>query len=198
MSYDGWFDTSNPRGGVMKNNIDIKNSVMIVCWLSLLPAALAQGVDETPQPVGTSQVSAEKQKLYDLFEKKMTNVKFTGNFTVLGKQQDNLPKESYTIVSVKKLAEGELWLFTARVQFGGRDVTLPMPLQVQWAGTTPVITLTNLLIPGLGTFSSRVVIYKKKYAGTWTHGDVGGHLFGTIGPNADAKPPGDSTDSPSK
>ena len=198
MSYDGWFDTSNPRGGVMKNNIDIKNSVMIVCWLSLLPLALAQGIDETPQLTGTSQVSAEKQKLYDLFEKKMTNVKFTGNFTVLGKQQDNLPKESYTIVSVKKLAEGELWLFTARVQFGGRDVTLPMPLQVQWAGTTPVITLTKMLIPGLGTFSSRVVIYKNKYAGTWTHGDVGGHLFGTIGPNADANPQGDSTDSPSK
>jgi hypothetical protein len=171
---------------------------MIVCCLSLLPLALAQGVDETPQPTDTAQVSAEKQKLYDLFEKKMTNVKFTGNFTVLGKQQDNLPKESYTIVSVKKLAEGELWLFTARVQFGGRDVTLPMPLQVQWAGTTPVITLTKMLIPGLGTFSSRVVIYKNKYAGTWTHGDVGGHLFGTIGPNADANPQGDSTDSPSK
>ena len=182
----------------MKKNRYKKKSVMIVCCLSLLPLALAQGVDETPQPTDTAQVSAEKQKLYDLFEKKMTNVKFTGNFTVLGKQQDNLPKESYTIVSVKKLAEGELWLFTARVQFGGRDVTLPMPLQVQWAGTTPVITLTKMLIPGLGTFSSRVVIYKNKYAGTWTHGDVGGHLFGTIGPNADAKPPGDSTDSPSK
>ena len=73
-----------------------------------------------------------------------------------------------------------------------------MPLQVQWAGTTPVITLTNVLIPGLGTFSSRVVIYKNKYAGTWTHGDVGGHLFGTIGPNTDANPAGDATDSPSK
>jgi hypothetical protein len=24
------------------------------------------------------------------------------------------------------------------------------------------------------------VIYNKKYAGTWTHGEVGGHLFGTL------------------
>jgi len=166
-----------------------KMKTMRWVWVMLLVAlTLPTTVTAQAEPIPAPQVSTEKQKLYDLFEKKMTNVKFTGNFTVLGKQQDNLPKESYTIVSVKKLAEGELWLFTARVQFGGRDVTLPMPLQVQWAGTTPVITLTNVLIPGLGTFSSRVVIYKNKYAGTWTHGDVGGHLFGTIGPNTDADP----------
>jgi hypothetical protein len=164
-------------------------------WVMFVIALFLPTVVSALEAPPASKISAEKQKLYDLFEKKMTNVKFTGNFTVLGKQQDNLPKESYTIVSVKKLAEGELWLFTARVQFGGRDVTLPMPLQVQWAGTTPVITLTNVLIPGLGTFSSRVVIYKNKYAGTWTHGDVGGHLFGTIGPNTEANP---ATDSPSK
>ena len=35
-------------------------------------------------------------------------------------------------------------------------------------------------IPGLGTFSSRVVIYEGRYAGTWQHGDVGGHLFGVL------------------
>jgi hypothetical protein len=113
-------------------------------WVMFVIALFLPTVVSALEAPPASQISAEKQKLYDLFEKKMTNVKFTGNFTVLGKQQDNLPKESYTIVSVKKLAEGELWLFTARVQFGGRDVTLPMPLQVQWAGTTPVITLTRI------------------------------------------------------
>ena len=103
-------------------------------------------------------ISAEKQKLYDLFEKKLSNVQFKGNFTILGKPQDNLPQESYTIKSVKKLPQGEYWLFTARIQFGKQDLTIPMPLEVKWAGTTPVITLTNVTIPGLGTFSSRVVI----------------------------------------
>ena len=43
-----------------------------------------------------------------------------------------------------------------------------------------MITLTRIAIPGLGTFSSRVVIYDGMYAGTWQHGDVGGHLYGTI------------------
>jgi len=51
---------------------------------------------------------------------------------------------------------------------------------VKWAGDTPVITLTNLGIPGLGTFTSRVVIYDNRYAGTWQHDKVGGNLFGRI------------------
>jgi hypothetical protein len=145
-------------------------------WFVFAPSAEAQD-----KPAAATKVSAEKQKLYDLFTKKLTNVQFKGNFTVLGREQKgDLPKETYTIKSVKKLPEGEYWLFTARVQYGGKDITVPMSLQVEWAGTTPVITLTNAAIPGLGTFSSRVVIYKNKYAGTWSHGEVGGHLFGTI------------------
>jgi hypothetical protein len=61
-----------------------------------------------------------------------------------------------------------------------KDVTLPLPLEVKWAGETPVITLTDLKILVLGTFSARVVIHNNKYAGTWTHGKAGGHMFGTI------------------
>ena len=47
-------------------------------------------------------------------------------------------------------------------------------------GEIPVITMQNLNIPGLGTFSSHVVIDGNKYAGTWAHGKVGGHLYGRI------------------
>ena len=60
------------------------------------------------------------------------------------------------------------------------DVPVPLRLEVKWAGDTPIITLTNFTIPVLGTFTSRVVIYNNKYAGTWTHGKAGGHLFGRI------------------
>ena len=154
--------------------------LIFVLSLFLISGVSAQDVSEKQT---SAKVSPEKQKLYDLFQKKLNNVQFKGNFTVLGREQKgDLPKETYTIKSVKKLPEGEYWLFTARVQYGGKDITVPMSLQVQWADTTPIITLTNANIPGLGTFSSRVVIYKNKYAGTWSHGDVGGHLFGTIEP----------------
>ncbi|MCA9175246.1 MAG: hypothetical protein KDB14_12245, partial [Planctomycetales bacterium] len=60
-----------------------------------------------------------------------------------------------------------------------------------WSGDTPVITLTDFTIPTLGTFSCRVLIYNGKYAGTWTHGAVGGHMFGVLKPlEADAEDAG--------
>jgi hypothetical protein len=79
-----------------------------------------------------------------------------------------------------KLPEGDVWLIKARVKYGDKDVTVPMPLEIKWAGDTPIITLTDFTIPGLGTFTSRVVIYENRYAGTWQHGQVGGHLFGRL------------------
>jgi hypothetical protein len=55
-----------------------------------------------------------------------------------------------------------------------------MPLKVFWAGDTPVISLTDLSIPGLGTYTARVMVYRDQYAGTWKAKDHGGHLFGRI------------------
>ncbi|MBP90712.1 MAG: hypothetical protein CMJ64_29040 [Planctomycetaceae bacterium] len=125
-------------------------------------------------------VSENREELFKLFEKKLSGVKLVGRFTILGRDDGALPKEAYTITSVKKMPEGDYWLFNSRIQYGDKDVTLPLPLEVKWAGATPVITLTDFTIPGMGTYSSRVVIYKNKYSGTWTHGKVGGHLFGVI------------------
>ena len=57
----------------------------------------------------------------------------------------------------------------------------PLPLEVKWAGNdTPMITLTDLTILNQGPFSARVLFYNGKYAGTWSHGKVGGHMFGKI------------------
>jgi hypothetical protein len=86
---------------------------------------------------------------------------------------------------VKKGDEGDLWVITARIKYGNVDLSVPVPVEVKWAGKTPVITLDNITIPGLGTFSSRVVLDQGKYAGTWTHDKVGGHMFGKIVPLTD-------------
>jgi hypothetical protein len=59
-------------------------------------------------------------------------------------------------------------------------VKLPVPLEVFWAGDTPVITLTHAAVPGMGTFTSRVMIYGDRYAGTWQHDKFGGHMWGKI------------------
>ena len=112
-------------------------------------------------------------------EKDLSSVKFVGHFTIDGRDGQGA-KEEYTILSVKKMEKGDLWLFKARVKFGKTDVTLPMPLPVKWAGDKPVIAMDNVKIIGLGTLSAHVVIDGKRYAGTWQHGKVGGHLYGAI------------------
>ena len=120
-----------------------------------------------------------KAELHERFEAAMKNVRLKGHFTVTGKDRQPA-EETYEIQNVQKLGDGDLWVFTARVKYGGKDVTLPMPIPVKWVGEVPVITMQNLTLPGLGTFSAHVVLDGDKYAGTWAHGKVGGHMYGTI------------------
>jgi len=127
----------------------------------------------------------------------LTNVKLIGTFTVSGREDQPPKAEEYTISSAMKLPdEGDVWMIKARIKYGDKDVTVPMPLEIKWAGDTPVITLTNMDIPGLGTFSSRVVIYEGRYAGTWQHGKVGGHLFGRLEKAAAETKPDDAKPEP--
>ena len=94
-----------------------------------------------------------------------------------------LKEDRYTLGQVKKL-QGDLWLIEARIQYGEHDVTVPLALKVKWAGDTPVITLTDFTVPGMGTFTARVLFYRGQYAGTWRHGEHGGEMFGKILPAA--------------
>jgi len=149
-----------------------------------LPVAAQQPPNNTPHSAASAP---SREELIKKLEETLTNVKLIGSFTVSGKE-DRAPKpEEYTISSAMKLPEGDVWLIKARIKYGDKDVTVPMPLEIKWAGDTPVITLTDLTIPGLGTFSSRVVIYENRYAGTWQHGNVGGHLFGRLERAAEEK-----------
>ena len=111
----------------------------------------------------------------------MENCVLVGSFTVDGKEDgEPLKAERYEIESVAK-ANDNLWIFTARVKYGKLDTKLPITVPMEWAGDTPMVTLTNASLPGLGEgFSARVLFYEDRYAGTWQHGPVGGHMFGKI------------------
>ena len=76
--------------------------------------------------------------------------------------------------------QGDIWLFTARIQYGSHDVTIPLPLRVVWAGDTPIITLDKMPILGIGSFTARVMIFNDQYAGMWDGGNHGGLMFGKI------------------
>jgi hypothetical protein len=153
-------------------------AITLVCAFSLV--ARAQGQEPAKQPAAKPEASVPDQATLDKqFEETLSGATLDGAFT-LGGDEDRAPRrEKYTISKVSKL-QNDYWLFQARIQYGDHDVTIPLPLQVKWAGDTPIITLTDMLIPGLGTYTARVVIYRGQYAGTWSGADHGGHLFGKI------------------
>ncbi len=119
----------------------------------------------------------DRDALEKAFIERLSGAALVGTFSVDG--QPGAKAERYEIDSVKK-HKGDDWVVTARIKYGEHDVKVPMVVQVYWAGDTPVISLTDLAIPGLGTFTSRVMIHKHRYAGTWQHGDVGGQLWGKV------------------
>jgi hypothetical protein len=157
--------------------------------LSVASPALAQETAAPATDAPAAEVDASDVKATDdeatrfaAFTKAMTNVKLVGRFTIAGDDDKDPIRDEYTISSVVKVGEADLWIVSARIRYGSVDLTVPVPVEVKWAGKTPVITLDNVTIPGLGTFSSRVVIDGPLYAGTWQHDAVGGHMFGKIVP----------------
>ncbi|QDT15201.1 hypothetical protein [Alienimonas californiensis] len=126
----------------------------------------------------------------DAFAALMTGATLDGRFSVDG-SPDKLPEERYEIGQVSYVKD-DLWTIAARIKYGANDVTVPVPVKVFWAGDTPVITLEETTLPGMGTFSARVLVHKTgsgqtRYAGTWQHDAKGGCLFGTVEPKEDDK-----------
>jgi hypothetical protein len=155
-----------------------------VAWPVLAQETAAPATDAPAAEVDASDDEAtdDEAARFAAFTKAMTNVKLVGRFTIAGDDDKDPIRDEYTISSVVKVGEADLWIVSARIRYGSVDLTLPVPVEVKWAGKTPVITLDNVTIPGLGTFSSRVVIDGPLYAGTWQHDAVGGHMFGKIVP----------------
>lgn len=144
--------------------------VTVIVSVLIVPLRAAQPTDE-----------AAKAEQEAAFSKSMENCTLVGSFTVDGKDDgEPLKAERYEIESVTR-ANDNLWIFTARVKYGKLDTKLPITVPMEWAGDTPMVTLTNATLPGLGEgFSARVLFYENRYAGTWQHGPVGGHMFGKI------------------
>ncbi len=161
----------------------ISASAVLTCFLAfagLLPDPSARAQDKTDE---AADAAAGTSQLHEKFSRELSGSKLQGSFTVTGREQGTLTAEEYHIGEVKK-DDGDFWTFQARIKYAENDYTVPLRLQVLWAGDTPVITLTDSKILGQGPFSARVIIYDNKYAGTWSHGPVGGHLFGSIIPDS--------------
>ncbi len=151
--------------------------MMIRSILALFVSILAAAgrADDAGKEAAVDATLAEAQAS---FARTLTGATFEGRYTTWD-NPDDPQRDSYTLESVSRIKD-DLWLFVARIQYGEHDAKLPLPLRVQWAGLTPVITLNEVPVPGFGTFSARVVIHGDHYAGTWEGGDHGGHVYGQI------------------
>lgn len=155
----------------------VDRSVSRRAWMGSVATASLVGV------AGAQEKGAAKpnrEELEKAFAERMTGAVLVGHYSVVGKDSKPANPERYELKKVSKFAE-DLWIFEARVKYGQTDVTLPLTLRMIWAEDTPMITLTNATLPGLGSaFGARVIFHGDLYAGTWQHGKVGGHLWGTI------------------
>lgn len=164
----------------------MKSAASTALLLSLaVSAALAQ---ETTKEATSAKESAKESakpaanagELEAKFRATLTEAVMSGRWCMLkdghlGPDKD----EKYTISGVEKTGDGQ-WTINARIQYSTLDFVAPVPVQVKWAGDTPVIIVDNVGFPGTAKYSARVMIYKDTYAGTWSGGDHGGLLHGII------------------
>ena len=152
----------------------IKLVVMLMVAFALFGVGWVAGSLGFGSTVNRASLSDLERQFADL----MKGSVLVGRFIGWGREDRQL-LERYEISSAEKIGP-DAWRFNARIKYGSVDVQLPLVLPLHWAGDTPMITMTDVTIPALGTFSARVFFYGDGYAGTWQHGAVGGWLFGKI------------------
>lgn len=159
----------------MRRNLLLAIAVLI----SSVGSAFAQEAAKTPAADSVKSAPQDKAREQKLAEY-LSGVKFVGSFTVTGSAERPPEPESYYILSAEKMDDGDWWKLTARIKYSTYDLTVPMAMEIKWAGETPVITVDQMAVPGMGTFDARVLIRKGSYAGTWAHDQIGGQLFGRL------------------
>lgn len=159
-----------------------KAGTFVLGLLFFSPTLLVHA-QESPATQPATQPARTQAELEADLAKLLSGATLDGSFTSTapGRDPTRLSRDKYTLGSVRKLM-GNVWLINARIQYGQRDVTVPITLPIEWAGNTPVIVVDDLTIPGMGTFSARVMFFDGHYSGYWKHGDRGGHMFGIIQP----------------
>jgi len=150
--------------------------------LALLAAGLFVAplpADDAPPATAPKATLDEKEQAFaDLLNKAV----MVGRFTVDRKGDDagGGHEERYEIQSATKVSDHH-WIVNSRIKYGKLDVVVPVPVEVHWADDTPVLCVTDLEIPLVGSeFTARVMFFDGRYAGTWRHGKVGGLMTGRI------------------
>jgi len=178
----------------MKTNaFTLMVSVTTLLVVGLGGISFAQDAKKAAPPIGTdaratgtsaatnsAKPKLSPEELEAKFKATLTKATLSGRWCGIKDGKLTPEKEDkYTIIGVQKLG-GDAWVIHARMQYGQKDIIAPIPVQVKWAGDTPVILVDNIGIPGGNNYSARLLIYDHAYAGTWSGGDHAGLLNGLI------------------
>jgi len=172
----------------MRSAIDLRScalSIAVYALLGIGGPVVATEPGAAPQrdlkQVAASDSQSRQAELDAKLSQMLSGATLEGSYTLSGPGAEGtkLNREKYTLGEVKKVA-GDVWQFPTRIQYGGKDVTLPILLPVRWAGDTPLVVVDEVTLPGFGTVSARVLFFDGHYAGYWKHGDHSGNLFGEI------------------
>ena len=159
----------------------MKTAALVLSFsLAAFSAAAQESKKDAPAAKATAKPAPTAAELETKFQTTLTAAVMDGRFCMLDKGKLGPDKEEkYTIVGVEKTAEGQ-WTISAKIQYGTVNFTAPVPVQVKWAGDTPVIIVDNIGFPGTAKYSARVMIFGDTYSGTWSGGDHGGLMHGVI------------------
>ena len=150
--------------------------------LLVVPAIGAEERDDPADVDGSSTVVSE-------FAESMTDVRLSGRFTTRlpdGSERASQP-DAYRIASITPLGtDGRRYTVNAAIAYRRADgesidLTVPVVVQIDAAGPVPVLSVRNLSIPLLGNdFGACILFDGDQYAGTWSHGTVGGAMYGRV------------------
>jgi hypothetical protein len=156
-------------------------ATFIACGLAaFLLSSWPLHADESPAVSAASEDSPTpgRDKLIAALEKTLTNSSLVGHYTTVG-EQETPAEERYDLGKVKHL-EKDQWSIEVRIRYGEHDTQVPIVVPIRWAKDTPIISVDDLAIPALGTYTARVMVYRDHYAGFWTGHGHGGHLYGLV------------------
>ena len=156
--------------------------IFVVTVLSLLISGSTLTAQEKAAPSSAvkSAAASSPEQLESAFKSMLAKATLTGRWCSLKEGKMGPEKEDkYTIVSAEKLG-GDKWQIHTRIVMNKQEMVVPIPVQMKWAGDTAVMIVDKLQYPGGGTYSARLIFYNKTYSGSWSGGDHGGLMYGTI------------------
>lgn len=190
--------------------MNIRGSMTVLLLVACSAVVVWAQTPLAPSTPPAKSMVPDRATLEKQFADSLTGATLVGTWQMTGK--DGLtgnepltePKpDEYVIAGVTKAGE-DLWIVQAKIGFANNDLVVPVPVRVVWAEDTAIITLNDLAVPMIGTYSARVMIHHGFYSGVWYSNvkNYGGVMQGKIvkkpaeKPAADAAKPATETPKP--